>query len=119
MTGLCPYCNREIEVDDSPDGYLKRHGRHANDRYPCPGSGGTFRRVPPKKAAKTPGVGKAGVAPCGHPGEHVTAMMVVCPLGCPVPSRGVGSLYACPHAVRMTWAGTTSCRSCGKVFERP
>lgn len=74
---------------------------------------------------KLPGIGKPAIAPCGHAGEHVTSLLILCDeSGCdskPWPARFVPvvSAYDCAHAVRVTFAGTTSCRLCGKVFRTP
>lgn len=80
-----------------------------------------------QRDASTRHKGKAGIAPCGHPGTHVTTNYVECDRKCGR-SDGVPThvdrettdrlpIWTCRHLHVMVWNGTSSCRDCGKVLK--
>ena len=77
--------------------------------------------------------GKIGVAPCGHPGHHVTANYVTCDLGCDAIDREFDfsdleedtAPILCPHCRSRrveSFSGTIfgddawHCWDCSKIF---
>ncbi len=116
----CLRCGSDVELNADGE-TMRKHGSMATGRYGCIGSNSrTWINTSTKPKAPTlPGIGKRALAPCGHQGEHVTASMVVCPLGCSGPKPvNAGELWGCRHPVTITFAGTKSCRDCGHVFVR-
>ncbi len=108
--GICNHCRSKVALEfDRIFGrdVLATHARPWKwDPGTCEGSGMPMFTPLPDEHAGLSGVGAAGTAPCGHPGEHVTRNYVRCLRGCDCMHR---RKYAAPD-------GRTSCEDCGKVL---
>lgn len=117
----CEHCRRSVEILKVAGVWRYRkhtRGEWSNDL--CPAGGAIY--VAPVRRPSRHGNGARGTAPCGHPGTYVTASMVLCEFewcdGRPLGAAPKPPLYECQHPIKVTWLGTTSCKSCGKVFRR-
>lgn len=69
--------------------------------------------------------GKLGTAPCGHPGEHITARYVKCLVGCDGTVEAVPKYVPpektrpyCGHRGGYFWKNFWWCTDCGKNLGR-
>lgn len=111
MIATCRACGREIEVRA---GLLIKHAIYDNGSAVCHASHSDYFHAP--EVVKH-GVGAKGVAPCGHPGEHITTNMVLCGQGCDRPRPRCSHAITKAHYSSQSNLYTKSCHVCGKILE--